>query len=259
MTIDHNPNPRYAIGRKFPQSSALAQSFSLTGEILKRDAQIAKLQELAMIDAMSGAPNRRAWDQALIVEFDHAQREGTPILVCMFDTDHFKRINDLYGHNTGDNAIRMEVRAVQDALRKADLLARYGGDEFGVIAHIVVPPGIPQERRKQYIDDAALKIMNKIRTAVEQSEYPIAEEDKKKQNLPPGHNTDRATISVGGIVYQGEKDISIDRLVAIADHALYRSKSAGRNRVTLGTLDMPTAERHLVEKPAPMAPIALTK
>jgi len=173
---------------------------------LSRIKFIATLQTLSVTDALTGVPNRRYWDLRLAEEIARAQRYRYPLAVLMVDIDHFKRVNDTYGHQVGDVALQQVASRLRSNLRRTDVLARYGGEEFGVLA--------PQTSL-----EAAKVLAERLRHA-------IASE-------PIWVNSDLSiplTISVGVAVFpehgQNESD-----LVAAADAALYRAKEEGRNCV----------------------------
>jgi predicted signal transduction protein with EAL and GGDEF domain len=98
----------------------------MAGLIRQVEQQAAQLETLAQHDPLTGAANRRAWDHALPVEMDRARRAGTPLAVALLDLDHFKRFNDQYGHQAGDQLLRTATEAWRSLLRSSDLLARYG-------------------------------------------------------------------------------------------------------------------------------------
>jgi diguanylate cyclase (GGDEF)-like protein len=97
--------------------------------------QAAQLESLAYLDALTGVPNRRAWDAELERRLAIARRAGDTLIVGMIDIDHFKRYNDVFGHPAGDQLLRDAAAAWQEQLRAEDLIARYGGEEFGLILH----------------------------------------------------------------------------------------------------------------------------
>jgi diguanylate cyclase (GGDEF)-like protein len=166
----------------------------MAGLIRQVELQAAQLATLAQHDALTGAANRRAWDRTLPVEMDRAGRAGTPLVVALLDLDHFKRFNDQYGHQAGDQLLRSATEAWQSLLRSSDLLARYGGEEFAVL--------LPTSTLGQ-----AVEIVDRLRVAT-----PLAQ-----------------TFSAGVALWRGDE--TADQLVARADKALYQAKQAGRNQV----------------------------
>jgi diguanylate cyclase len=166
----------------------------MAGLIRQVEQQAAQLETLAQHDPLTGAANRRAWDHALPVEMDRARRAGTPLVVALLDLDHFKRFNDQYGHQAGDQLLRAATEAWRSLLRSSDLLARYGGEEFAVL--------LPSSTLGQ-----AVEVVDRLRQAT-----PLAQ-----------------TFSAGVALWHGTE--TSDQLVARADKALYRAKQAGRDRV----------------------------
>ena len=167
--------------------------------------QIHALEEMARIDGLTRLFNRRHFDKALESEIARSERHGLPLCLIMADVDHFKRINDTYGHAVGDEVLCHVAEVLQSAARRSDLIARYGGEEFAVI--LTSTPG-----------DHAEIVADRIRSALEQR--PVAFAD--------GHML-RVTISAGYGVLQ--PDDTPKSLIERADAALYRAKEAGRNRV----------------------------
>ncbi|WP_242107418.1 GGDEF domain-containing protein [Luteimonas aquatica] len=167
------------------------------------------LGELTRVDALTGLANRRRFDDALRAEWSRIRRGVEWLSLILIDIDHFKQLNDRWGHQAGDAGIRLVgLTLLAHAKRSGDLVARYGGEEFAVIL-----PGTSPEQ--------AVQIANAMREAVERIER-ISEE------FPVG-----MTISAGvGSIHQSSQG-TIASLLQAADEALYRAKDAGRNRVQL--------------------------
>jgi len=188
----------------------------------------AELSRLARFDALTGVANRRHFDERLSQEFARAAREKSPLSLLMIDVDHFKRFNDLHGHQAGDAALSKIAQAITASLRRpADLVARYGGEEFAVIL-----PGTTTE--------GAIERAEAIRKKVETLEI----------TRPGTSIIHRITISVGTASVTptevpstspgSSSSMSLPsptKLIAAADSALYRTKNDGRNRV--GTASIP--------------------
>ena len=162
--------------------------------------------QISRTDALTGLYNRGYWQERFNEEFVQAQRLRQPACLVMMDIDHFKRINDTYGHPFGDEVLRMIARVFKDSYRKTDICGRYGGEEFAVIF-----PGTDIE--------GAVHISNHIRQCVEQ--------------LRPryGETVVPVTISSGisALELNGSDDVSA--WLKRSDQALYEAKAAGRNRV----------------------------
>ena len=163
----------------------------------------AELSRLSMTDALTGLLNRRAIDALLVQECARRQRTGQPLSVLIFDIDHFKRINDQYGHEQGDRVLTTLASTLQQVMRRTDHLARWGGEEFILLA-------VDAD-----LDQAAL-IAEKIRETVQAIAF--AEQI-------------RVTLSIGVAEYEPQE--TIEQVCARADTALYRAKRAGRNRVVI--------------------------
>ncbi|MBF0183562.1 MAG: diguanylate cyclase [Magnetococcales bacterium] len=173
---------------------------SLT-DITTIDRQIRELEFKAFTDALTGTCNRARLQTLLYAEMQRSQRHGQPLSVVLFDVDHFKRVNDTYGHQTGDMVLIELSTLVSQNLRASDVLARWGGEEF----MIVTPDSdLP----------AALRLAEKLRVLVEG--YPFS-------------CIDKLTSSFGVAQYLPQDTISA--LTERADQALYHAKRAGRNRV----------------------------
>jgi diguanylate cyclase len=161
------------------------------------------LAALSSTDGLSGLLNKVHWEQAVAKEFARCGRIGHPSAVMMIDIDHFKAINDTYGHPVGDEVIRAVADILRDALRRHDIPARYGGEEFGVIL-----PGTEAA--------GTAAIAERIRKRIEYS------------TLDALHRV-RATVSIG-IADFDARDAGHAAWIARADRALYAAKARGRNR-----------------------------
>ncbi len=166
------------------------------------------LQRVAALDQLTSLYNRRFGMQRLQEEFGRAQRTGDPIGLLMFDLDHFKSINDSYGHLTGDRVLRAVADAARGALRQGDVLMRYGGEEF-----LVVLPGAGRSDVQQMAE--------RIRRVV----------DDVEENAQG--NSVTVTVSVGGCSFPGTPAQDPTALISVADQALYAAKAGGRDRAVL--------------------------
>jgi two-component system, cell cycle response regulator len=166
-----------------------------------------RLERLAAVDPLTDAFNRRFGIARLREEFSRAVRAENPLGILMLDLDHFKAVNDTYGHLVGDRVLRAVAAACRRVLREGDVLIRYGGEEF-----LVLLPGAGPEDVRQ--------VGERIRRAV--TETSVEEGD-----LRVG-----VTLSLGGATYRETSD-STDSLVALADGALYQAKEGGRNRLVV--------------------------
>lgn len=168
----------------------------------------AELEYLSSHDSLTGLHNRRTADEILQREWNRAVRAKSSITLMMIDVDHFKKYNDLYGHQAGDACLQRIASEMKLVLnRPSDLLARYGGEEF-----IAILP----ETNKQ----GAAQVAEKIRQAIVDIEIPHEGSDKNV-----------VTVSIGVGTTQPVRLMNFEKLVSCADSALYRAKERGRNRV----------------------------
>ena len=166
-----------------------------------------ELEKLAITDGLTGLANHRTFQDRLIVEIARASRFNQQVSLLMVDIDHFKLVNDRYGHQMGDHILRCVAESLEKQLRKMDFVARYGGEEFTVI--------MPQTHREK-----ARQTADRIRERI--SEFRFFPKEMERV----------VTISVG--VSEFPSDASEPgTLIELADRALYESKRLGRNRVTL--------------------------
>lgn len=159
-------------------------------------------EALSLTDALTGAMNRRGFDQQLEARTMHARTHSVPLCVVMIDIDHFKAVNDTHGHAAGDQVLRQLGALLRAELRADDVLARFGGEEF-----VALLPGCAPQ--------AALGVAEKLRAAIEAHDFQIGR---------------RVTASFGVSAWSGER--SAQALIEEADANLYTSKRDGRNRVT---------------------------
>jgi diguanylate cyclase (GGDEF)-like protein len=168
-----------------------------------------RLQRLAALDPLTGIYNRRFGLGRLHEEFGRAVRNGSPLGVLMFDIDHFKDVNDTYGHLVGDRVLKSICAiARSSSLREGDVLLRYGGEEF-----VVVLPAASA-------DDIRI-VGERLRRSIEDS------------SLSDGAKTVKVTISVGGAAYPNHNVENEDVLLRLSDEAMYLAKNTGRNRVEI--------------------------
>jgi len=172
--------------------------------------RVPMLERESLTDPGTGLYNRRYLDRRLEEEFARARRHALPLSLLVVDIDHFKRINDGYGHQAGDLVLAELARAILEMVRVADVAARYGGEEFVVIA-----PGTPAPM------GAALA--ERLRRAIESREILVPGEGGARQRIP-------VTASIGVAALASGLD-DARSLLAEADKALYRAKAQGRNRV----------------------------
>ncbi len=164
--------------------------------------------EMAFYDPLTGLNNRRFLERRLPAMIETAHRRGAPLAMMILDIDHFKHINDSYGHEAGDLVLKGFAAELQQIVRGGDLVCRLGGEEF-----VVAMPGVDAPH--------ATRMAERARRTIENMEFPI----------PTASGSVSITVSIGLADLRGEQDSA--ELYRRADRALYLSKSEGRNRVTL--------------------------
>lgn len=170
-------------------------------------ADNARLEVLARTDPLTQLFNRRVLVERLTLEVERARRYEGKITMLMIDLDHFKRVNDQYGHLVGDDVLRDVAALLKNAVRAVDVVARYGGEEFVIVLPETPAPG-------------AVAFAERLRERIEATEF----------SAHP-HGTFHLTTSIGLATFPGPRIDSGDDLLARADEALYRAKADGRNRV----------------------------
>lgn len=174
----------------------------------KRDA-INRLRNAVSLDPLTGIANRQAFFDAADDEWEHCKRSPRDMSILLIDADHFKSINDRYGHPAGDAVLRRLAEALTAAFRQVDVVARVGGEEFAVLLPSTGLPG-------------ALVVADRLRRVIESQRVRFDGVDI------------RYTIS-GGLAAMGDCLIDLDTLMKRADRALYAAKGAGRNRIECWT------------------------
>jgi diguanylate cyclase len=171
---------------------------------LQHARELGAMRVLADRDALTGLSNRRAFDAQLAAEWARSERYSRQFAVLLFDIDHFKRVNDQFGHDAGDDVLRAVALSLTKQLRGSDFAARYGGEEFAVI--------LPEASGK-----TGVEIAERVRTRIET--LPIM---SRGQPVP---------VTVSGGVASTADHISSADMIRTADQLLYRAKAAGRNRI----------------------------
>jgi diguanylate cyclase (GGDEF)-like protein len=168
-----------------------------------------ELYKMAVVDALTGAYNKRYFEERIQEEFSYCFRNKVPLSLVMFDLDHFKSVNDTYGHPAGDFVLARVAALTKTIVRSEDVLARYGGEEFVVILKATDAEG-------------ALTLAERLRRLIEESEF-----DFEGKKIP-------VTISVGVASLSGQNLANWEAMLKLADSLLYKSKNNGRNRVSAG-------------------------
>jgi two-component system cell cycle response regulator len=187
-----------------PLASVVAREL---GGAIKITMLVEDAQKIASTDALTGLMNRRAFSAMLHIELSRCARHGYPLAFALFDVDHFKRVNDKYGHASGDRVLSALGKLLGHHLRGPDLSARWGGEEF-VVAFTSTDA------------DGARTAAERLRAAIE----AVVVADDAGERIP-------VTASIG--VASWSPGEALESLVSRADRAMYASKAAGRNRVTV--------------------------
>lgn len=197
---------------------------------LKLKFQSDLLREMVFLDGLTGAYNRRYFDQRLEAEFARARRNATPLSLIMFDLDSFKAYNDFRGHQAGDDALRAVVARVKAALQRPDdILARYGGEEFGCLLPDTPFDAAMQlaERLRQVVLDAALPHGKSAAAEVVSISLGVSTWNPPP---PPGVSDGAAPNQAPNLPSNQPLPTSTD-LLRLSDEQLYLAKNSGRNRV----------------------------
>lgn len=181
-------------------------------EAAQLTSQLVEQHEKARRDALTGLPNRAAWDERLKIEYERMQRQQQPLLLAVIDIDRFKNINDTYGHLAGDKVLKILADRLLQGIRKTDFLARYGGEEFVLL--------LPDTEI-----DNGLGLLNKLREQI--ADCPFHFKGKPVQ----------ITFSAGIGQLQADEDPAAT--FARIDRALYAAKQGGRNQVKSAAADAP--------------------
>ncbi len=188
----------------------LADDFNHLLRVLKRQSEA--LENLSLTDELTQLPNRRAMERFLKQASQLSLRTQQPLSVIMMDIDYFKRFNDHYGHQAGDQCLRKVARAIEEGLpRTTDFVARYGGEEFTVIL-----PNTDNE--------GAILTGERIAESVRNASIPHQQSEI----------ADHVTLSLGVATCSADNETCLESLLPLADHNLYRAKEQGRDRVVSG-------------------------
>jgi two-component system cell cycle response regulator len=187
------------------------------------------LRRTSLIDPLTGVNNRRFFEQRLGEEIDRALRTGEPLACLFLDIDHFKQINDTYGHQTGDLVLAEIAAQIRSQLRSQDVLARYGGEEFVALLSSA------DERRAQ-------EVAERIRKRIEA--HRIVDHNDQVISV---------TLSIGVAEYDPSRvspmsEVDQQRFLELADQALYAAKRSGRNRVMSGGVYLRPLEAHAAQR-----------
>jgi diguanylate cyclase (GGDEF)-like protein len=201
---------------------AFAQAATQTALALRNAELLVEVERLATRDSLTGLANRRLFEETLARESARSLRRGSPLSLLVMDVDHFKQVNDTYGHQTGDAVLREVADAIVALTKSSDVAARYGGDEFMVL--------LPD-----CVTDDAVRVADRVRAHLD-------------------HTVRRAPFTMCvGVATLPTNALDGERLVAAADAALYEAKRNGRDGVAASTR---VADRPGDDTPGWTAPLA---
>ena len=207
--LDHEKEFSTQLEQKVQERTAELKEANLKLEELNL-----KLEKLAVTDGLTGIANHRRYEEFYNTEWNRSARSGRPISVIMIDIDFFKLYNDTYGHQMGDECLKMVAKVLDESVnRLTDIVARYGGEEFVVVLSETDSSG-------------AEVVAEKLRTGVELLKL-IHEESQSAEHV---------TISLGCATTIPQPGGILETLIHEADRALYQSKQKGRNRVTVANI-----------------------
>ena len=187
--------------------SLVGRVATMEQEALGFRAHLEEQRQKALIDTLTGLPNRAAWNERLDQEIETLHKHRSSLLLGILDLDHFKRINDGYGHLAGDKVLKIVAAQLKKRLRRSDFIARFGGEEFVVL--------LPQTSLAD-----GLAVLEQLRMTIEQCPFHFKGEPVT------------ITVSMGITIFKpGERS---DLVLKRADEALYRAKGNGRNRIEQG-------------------------
>jgi diguanylate cyclase (GGDEF)-like protein/PAS domain S-box-containing protein len=212
-----------AIGRdKTPDLELLGEIVQLNMQLEEKQAQLAdanaRLEQTAVTDHLTGLYNRHHFFTVIQVLFEEARRYGLPMGCFMIDADHFKNLNDRYGHIFGDHVLKVVAERLRRSTRRSDVLARYGGEEF-----VLVAPNT---------DLATASLLGeRLRVAVESEPFVL------------GNTSAKGAVSVGLAGTETVTAGAFEDLLHAADQALYAAKEGGRNRVVVYNPQLKSLQR----------------
>lgn len=203
-TYQHGDHAQQQLAQQLETLGAKIKTMEVEAE--KNRTTLEKHRKKALQDPLTELPNREAYNERATAEVQRWQRYGRPLSVAIFDIDHFKRINDTFGHQAGDRVIKVIGRSIAKRLREVDFFCRYGGEEFVAL--------MPETDSK-----TALSVLEKVRESIANASF-----NYKDQPIT-------ITVSVGLTEFKSGDDL--EAAFERADQALYSAKSSGRNRCQL--------------------------
>lgn len=197
-------NHQLNVGEEMKQVNARMNALEIVSEVLKD--RLVSERKMAMQDSLTAVHNRLAYDERIEDELERYQRYQSPFVLLVWDLDHFKDVNDTYGHLAGDKVLQSTAEILVNCTRRVDFVSRYGGEEF-----VVIMPNTQV--------DSAFKVAEKIRSKLENVRFHYQDNDLD------------VTISCG--MAEVKKGDTVASLFQRADDALYKAKNSGRNRCVI--------------------------
>lgn len=205
--VDSSHSESFASMEKRARKGVVEISMGLHAENTVVGEQNAKLKINATVDSLTGVKNRRGFDEEVPNEWERAKRLQKPFVVIMVDIDHFKKVNDTFGHAAGDSVLVLVGQQLKNQIRKYDSVYRFGGEEFVIVAHDCLPQDV-------------VLIAERIRKAIELLDISLSDGSKIK-----------ITASFGVAIHSHDNPGSLEQLLEAADKMLYEAKKNGRNQV----------------------------
>ncbi|WP_054342419.1 sensor domain-containing diguanylate cyclase [Neptunomonas antarctica] len=218
---------RYTVDYRYDY---LAHLSSVISVCIENCVNHENLQRLSIIDMLTGAHNRRAFDIEIVREITRSDRTHEPLSCLFIDLDFFKKVNDTYGHQTGDRVLRTIGQLLKQQLRKTDLVARFGGEEFSILL-----PGCAKEQAASVAENIRQKIATQIYRSVEGTPFRITTSLGYSTYLP-----DQTQCAKNQ-----KKQASL--LLHSSDEALYEAKRLGRNRLCYKACAKPSPSSSITE------------
>lgn len=210
MTADSTPPPEDSRQNR-PECPAGKTECAIIDELAELRQSLAELSDLVGTDPLTGIANYRSFMQALEQEMERTGRSGQPTTLIMLDLDFFKKVNDTWGHEVGNQALIHIARLLQQTVRKLDIPCRYGGEEFAVI--------LPNTNLR-----ASIPVAERLRQIIEETPLQV---DEQPLSL---------TASLGVDTFDVVEEAGPEELIKRADHYLYQAKQKGRNQVQYAEL-----------------------
>jgi two-component system, cell cycle response regulator len=206
------------VAKPCPSAEIVARVAAMLRIKSSQDAlELARMEaeRLSITDPLTGLFNRRYFQYRLEQELERARRHGGPVSLLVLDLDHFKHVNDRYGHRAGDDALRLTAELLTRELRRLDVCTRWGGEEFAIILPNTGGPGAMV---------VAQRLVRALRAKARLSAPPLTEPDGRPEPV-------QITASLGLAAFPSPGIESAEALVQAADSAMYRAKDSGRNRI----------------------------